>query len=127
MGKGKGKWKNSSSSGGRSSGSTSVPRGRSEELENVEFSYGTRADAAKLEETLTVLVRFIGVQSWPGATKASSALEQSKEPVLTEPPMPKIPQRKYKVKVKEEVEDPTTGQKLEIEVEKEVECDEWEM
>jgi len=127
MGKGKGKWKNSGSSGGKSSSFTSVPRGRSEELKNVEFSYGTSADAAKFEETLTVLVRFIGVQSWPGATEASLALEHGKEPALVEPPMPKIPQKKYKVNVKEEVEDPNTGQKVEREVEKEVERDEWEM
>jgi len=86
----------------------------------VEFPYGTSADAAKFEETLTVLVRFIGVQSWPGATEASSALEHGKEPALVEPPMPKIPQKKYKVNIKEEVKDLNTGQKLEREVEKEV-------
>ena len=93
----------------------------------MEFSYGTKADGAKFEETLTVLVRFIGVQSWPGATKASLALEQGKEPELIEPPMLEIPQRKYKVKVKEEVQDPSMSQKLEREVEKEVEREKWEM
>ena len=78
----------------------------------MEFPYGTSADAAKFEETLTVLVRFIGVQSWPGAPEASSALEHGKEPALVEPPMPKIPQKRYKVTVKRGSRGPKHGSEV---------------
>ena len=67
--------KNSGSAGSKVP-STSNSRGQSEQLKDVEFTFGKSTDTAAFEQTKTTLVRYVGVQSWPGASVASTALEQ---------------------------------------------------
>ena len=125
MAKGKKYSKNSGSAGSKVP-STSKSRGRSEELKDVEFTFGKSTNAAAFEQTKTTLVRHVGVQSWPGASVASTALEQGKEPSLKPPPKPTIPRKKYIQKVKRIVKD-EHGADVEEEVDVEMERDDDEM
>ena len=95
----------------------------------MEFTFGTITDAAAFEQTKTMLVRYVGVQSWPGASVASTALEQGKEPSLRPPPKPTIPRKKYVKKEKRLVQD-ELGAEVEEEVDVEIEHDDdkmWEL
>ena len=92
----------------------------------MEFTFGKSTDAAAFEQTKTTLVRHVGVQSWPGASVASTALEQGKEPSLKPPPKPTIPRKKYVEKVKQIVKD-EHGADVEEEVDVEMERDDDEM
>ena len=71
--------KNSGSAGSKVP-STSKSRGWSEELKDVEFTFGKSTDAAAFDQTTTTLVRYVGVQSWPGASVASTALGKGMSP-----------------------------------------------
>ena len=94
MAKGK-KWGKNSAGAGSKATSTSVKsRGMSEELKDVELTFGMSTDAAAFEQTKTTSVRHVGVQSWLGASVASTALEQGKGSNLRSPPKPTIPRKK---------------------------------
>ena len=51
--------------------SSSSSKGKSDELEGVEFGIGKSADAAAYENTKTAIIRFVSVRSWHGAADAA--------------------------------------------------------
>ena len=75
------KYSKNSGSAGSKVPSTSKSRGRSEELKDVEFTFGKSTDAAAFEQTKTTLVRHVGVQSWPGASVAIQLWSKGRNPV----------------------------------------------
>lgn len=112
----------------KAGGSSSKPsaaeksRGRAPELKGVEFTYGKNSDAAGYDKVRFNLVRHVAVQNWPGADKASIALETGLKPMLVEPTAPTIPQLKYLAKVKK-----TQPDGSEVEVEELVDYTEMEL
>ena len=52
-------------------------------LTKVLFTFGSTNDAAELLATKSKLARHFGTQSWPGASMASSAIEDMTNPMMT--------------------------------------------
>ena len=57
-------------------------------LEDVYFTWGTAKDAAKFEDTVSLLVRFVGTQGWTRSSEASKAMSALDAPVITAPNRP---------------------------------------
>ena len=54
-------------------------------LEDVYFTWGTAKDAAKFEDTVSALARFVGTQGWTRSSEASKAMSALEAPVITAP------------------------------------------
>ena len=54
-------------------------------LEDVYFTWGTAKDAAKFEDTVSALARYVGTKGWTRSSEASKAMSAIKTPVITAP------------------------------------------
>ena len=57
-------------------------------LKDVHFTWGTAKDAAKFEDTVSSLARFVGTQCWTCSSEASKAMSALEAPVITAPNRP---------------------------------------
>ena len=75
--------RNTAGSGGSSAATPKKFTAPTPGFEDVIFTWGTVKDAARFEETVSHLARFVGTQSWKLSSVASKAMSALTAPVIT--------------------------------------------
>ena len=85
--------RNAAGSGGSGAATTKKFTAPTSGLEDVYFTWGTAKDAAKFEDTVSQLARYVGTQPWKLSSVASKAMSAIEAPVIASPTRPGRDQR----------------------------------